>query len=334
MTRVVIVMSICLLCGTSAAQQPLATGTLPKAVLVNTQRIWDQAPHNAFTDLIRFRGSWFCVFREGTAHVSPDGALRILKSQDGKQWESAALVTSPTSDLRDAKISITPDNRMMLAGAEAVEVNGKKHHQTLTWFSENGTDWSDSHEVADRNFWLWRITWHQDKAYGFGYGCGDAGKGLRFYETSNGTNFTTVIPAVEGLGTYPSETSMVFLEDDTALCLLRQDGEPKSGLLGTSKPPYSTWNWKSLGVRVGGPDMIQLKDGRIIAVVRLYDNKVRTSVCWLDPQTAKLTEALALPSGGDTSYAGLVWHNEMLWISYYSSHEGKTGIYLSQVRFE
>ncbi len=48
------------------------------AGLVDVRRIWDRAPHNAFTDLLRFRGRWFCVFREGTAHVSPDGALRVL----------------------------------------------------------------------------------------------------------------------------------------------------------------------------------------------------------------------------------------------------------------
>ena len=41
---------------------------------------------------------------------------------------------------------------------------------------------------------------------------------------------------------------------------------------------------------------------------------------------------LKLPSGGDTSYAGLVWHDGLLWVSYYSSHEGKTSIYLAKVR--
>ncbi|MFV1963959.1 MAG: hypothetical protein ACC628_00945 [Pirellulaceae bacterium] len=47
----------------------------------------------------------------------------------------------------------------------------------------------------------------------------------------------------------------------------------------------------------------------------------------------ELIEALQLPSGGDTSYAGLVWHDDMLWISYYASHEGKTSIYLAKVKF-
>ena len=41
---------------------------------------------------------------------------------------------------------------------------------------------------------------------------------------------------------------------------------------------------------------------------------------------------LTLPSGGDTSYAGMVWHADLLWVSYYSSHEGKTSIYLARVK--
>lgn len=305
-----------------------------RAVVVDAKRIWDHAPHNAFTDLIRFRDTWFCVFREGKAHVSPDGALRVLQSKDGLEWKSAALVTSDTSDLRDAKISVTPDNRLMLAGAEAFNENGRKQHQSLVWFSDDGVQWSKQQEVADRNYWLWRITWHKGKAYGFGYGCSSAPRSLRFYESSNGASFKTLIPKVKGLGTYPNETSMLFLPDDSAYCLLRQDGVPKDGLIGKAKPPYTDWTWKSLGMRIGGPDMIRLPDGRFIAVVRLYDSPVRTSVCWLDPEAGTLKEAVALPSGGDTSYAGLVWHNDMLWISYYSSHEGKTGIYLARIQFE
>jgi len=48
--------------------------------------------------------------------------------------------------------------------------------------------------------------------------------------------------------------------------------------------------------------------------------------------TGTLTELLTLPSGGDTSYAVLVFHQGLLWISYYSSHDEKTCIYLAKVR--
>ena len=46
----------------------------------------------------------------------------------------------------------------------------------------------------------------------------------------------------------------------------------------------------------------------------------------------KLTPVLTFPSGGDTSYPGMVWHDGLLWISYYSSHEGNTSIYLARVK--
>ena len=55
--------------------------------LVESRKIWDAAPHNAFTDLAHFRGRWFCVFREGRSHVSPDGknASQLLR------WEGLDL---------------------------------------------------------------------------------------------------------------------------------------------------------------------------------------------------------------------------------------------------
>ena len=60
--------------------------------LVDVRKIWDKAPHNAFTDLARHKDRWWCVFREGRHHVSPDGSLRVLTSADGEAWESAALL--------------------------------------------------------------------------------------------------------------------------------------------------------------------------------------------------------------------------------------------------
>ncbi|MFO0969821.1 MAG: hypothetical protein U0793_30055 [Gemmataceae bacterium] len=297
--------------------------------LVEVRKIWDKAPHNAFTDLVRFNDRWFCVFREGKAHVSPDGSLRVLTSEDGTTWESAALMTSPTSDLRDAKITITPDGRLMLSGAEALHDKSKHTHQSLAWFSKDGRTWSGRHEIGDPDFWLWRVSWHKGAAYSLGYGCGKD-QSVRLYTSKDGKKFDTLVKRLFDVG-YPNESSLVF-DGDTAYCLLRRDGKPNTGLLGVSQPPYTTWEWKDVGRRIGGPTMLRLPDGRFIAAVRLYDGKVRTSLCWLDPRTGKLTESLQLPSGGDTSYAGLVLHDGLLWISYYSSHEGKTSIYLAKAK--
>jgi hypothetical protein len=263
--------------------------------------------------------------------VSPDGALRVLTSKDGETWESAALITSTDSDLRDAKITVTPNDELMLCGAGALHDKSKHTHQSLAWFSKDGRNWSVAVKIGDPDFWLWRVTWHKGVAYGIGYGC-RKDESVRLYTSRDGRKFDTLVERLHETGA-PNESSIVF-DGDTAYCLLRRDGNPSSGLLGISEAPYTTWEWKDLGVRIGGPHVVQLADGRMLAAVRLYDGSQRTSICWIDPKAGKLTEALKLPSGGDTSYAGLVMHEGTLWISYYSSHEKKTNIYLAKAGLE
>jgi hypothetical protein len=55
-----------------------------------------------------------------------------------------------------------------------------------------------------------------------------------------------------------------------------------------------------------------MPNGSIVAGTRLYDGQVRTSLCLLNTN-GHLTEVLKLPSGGDSSYPGMVWHDDLLW---------------------
>ena len=228
------------------------------------------------------------------------------------------------------------DHRHAGGPADALRSRGaargsKRTYQSLSWFSKDGRAWSEKRRIGDPDFWLWRVTWHKGKAYGIGYGCGKDSS-LRLYASGDGKKFDTLVDRLSVAGE-PSETSLVF-GGDTAWCLLRRDGVSNSGLLGVSQPPYTKWEWADLGVHIGGPHMLRLPDGRLVAAVRLYDGGERTSLCWLEPQAGRLRESLKLPSGGDTSYAGLVLHNGLLWVSYYSSHEEKTAIYLAKVRLD
>ncbi len=314
----------------------ISAGVLPEATVVSYRRIWDAAPHNAFTNLIRYKNQFFCVFREGEKHVSDDGALRVLRSKDGIRWESAARITSDHADLRDAQIVCTPDNRLMLTGGALLNHLEPRTFATYAYFSSDGEHWSEPEEIGDRNLWLWRTTWNKDTAYGIGYST--AGEWnerfLRLYKSNDGVHFDTLIDRFRE-NEYANESSLRFLEDDTCLCLLRRDnpkGQDSNGLLGIAHPPYTDWEWKDLGMRIGGPHFIRIPDGRFIAAVRLLDEPRRTSLCWLDPEAGTLREFLALPSGGDTSYPGLEWYDGKLWVSYYSSHEEKTCIYLAEVK--
>ncbi len=310
-----------------------ATLGADKPVLVESQRIWDKAPHNAFTDLLRYRDKWYCVFREGKAHVSPDGALRVITSDDGEHWQSLSLVTSPEYDLRDAKITTTPAGELMLNGAGMI-ADADVRYYSKSWFSSDaGRTWDEGYVIGDPGFWLWRTHWHEGTAYSMGYHTlrDRTQRTLRLYSSNDGKQFETLVarvPAPNGCG----EDKILFLEDGSAICLLRHETGNKLAQLGTAKAPYTDWTWRDLNLRIGGPNMIQLSDGRILAATRLYNGGTRTSLSWLDPEKATLTEVLKLPSGGDTSYAGMVMHEGLLWVSYYSSHEGKTSIYLAKVR--
>jgi hypothetical protein len=312
----------------SAASAPAAEP--PLAEIVDVRKIWDEAPHNAFTDLIRHDGRWYCVFREGQAHVSADGALRVLISEDGNAWTSAGRVTSANADLRDAKITTTPDGRLMLSGAGALHPPADARHQSYVWFSRDGADWGDAVPIGDPDFWVWRVTWHKDVAYGIGYATTDPER-IRLYNSDDGRTFETLVSDLQMDG-YPNETSLLFLEDDTCLCLLRRDGTPNDALLGKSQPPYTDWTWDSLGIRIGGPHVLQLPDGRIVAAGRDYVEGAKTRLWWLNTNPPALAEIVTLPSGGDTSYPGLVYHDGQLWVSYYSSHEEKTSVYLARVK--
>jgi hypothetical protein len=301
---------------------------MPAAELVDVARIWDRAPHNAFTDLTRYRGRWFCAFREGEKHASADGALRVLTSSDGRVWTSAALLRSASGDLRDPKLAITPDGQLMLTGASALHQPAAARHQTLAWFSTDGARWQGPDEIGEPDMWLWRVTWREAMAYGIAYNT-TGQRFVRLYSSRDGRKFAPLVDRLAESG-FPNESSILFLPDATALCLMRR--ETAAAQLGISSTPYRDWKWHDLGVKVGGPSMIQLPDQRIVGAGRLYDGKTRTALWWIDPHAGTLTEFLALPSGGDTSYPGMVWHQGLLWISYYSSHEGKTSIYLARVK--
>lgn len=315
-------------CGVAAGA--LGGEAAAKARLLDVRKIWDRAPHNAFTDLIRFRGRWLCVFREGGGHVSHDGKVRVLASKDGKDWTSAALLTTPSAavpDLRDPKITTMGDGRLLMTAAAANRQAGAKALRTYAWTSADGKEWGQPAPIGDAGFWLWRVTWHKEWGYTVGYDR----RTTRLYRTRDGRRFETLVEKLFDKG-YPNESSLLFQADGTCRCLLRRDGRPNTAMLGTARPPYKQWTWQSLGKRIGGPRLIELPDGRLLAGGRRYDGGARTSLMWLDAKAPSLRELLRLPSGGDTSYPGLVMHEGALWVSYYSSHEGKARIYLARVK--
>jgi hypothetical protein len=297
---------------------------------VEVRKIWDRAAHNAFTDLVRHDDAWYCAFREGKAHVSNDGKIRVIRSEDGEKWESAGLLESADYDLRDAGISTMPDGRLMLLGGATVIGPPRGGTGTFVSFSDDGKEWTTPRIVLEPGRWLWKTTWHDGKAYGVAYATGGAGP-CSLMVSEDGVDFREHVSPLVDDG-WPTEARVRFDEAGEAYCLQRRDKSPNSALLGRASPPYDRWKWSDLGAYFGGPNFIRTPHGEWIGVGRLLDGGARTSVVWLDPDHGAMTELARLPSGGDTSYPGLVWHDDMLWVSYYSSHEARTSIYLAKVK--
>jgi len=115
----------------------------------SVKKIWDSAPHSAFTDLIEFKVCFYCAFREGTEHEpgkeSRDGEIRILVSDDGESWSSFALLTRKGYDLRDSKFSITPDGRLMVLMGGTVYDKGvfRSRMPHVSFSDKKGGNFSD-----------------------------------------------------------------------------------------------------------------------------------------------------------------------------------------------
>lgn len=321
---------------TKSSTQPLSD----TSQVVSVKKIWDGGGHNAFTDLIRFNGEWFCTFRESEGHVAGDGKIRVLTSHDGDKWISASLLTEDGVDLRDPKLSITPKKQLMLVLGGTIHEGSKvTGRQPRVAFSQDGHTWTTPQRVLTNNDWLWRVTWKDGRAYGIVYTVPGRKEATtkadewtaRLVESSDGIHFRDVTEL--NIPDRPNEATIRFNKNGDAIALIRREAGNKEAWIGTSTVPYRGWKWKTAGMFVGGPNFIILPDNSMIAGGRQMHpapTGARTFVGRMDLQS--VTPEITLPSGGDCSYPGLVWHEGYLWVSYYSSHEGRTSIYLAKIK--
>ena len=324
-----------------ASQAVVASAAVPlEAKLLDVKKIWDAAPHNAFTDLVRWNEQFYCAFREGRGHVSTDGRIRVLSSKDADTWTSTGLIELAGYDLRDAHLSVTPDNKLMLLGGAAPRKKDNESAPTGSFvaFSTNGTDWTKPQIVSEPGRWLWCVTWHKGKAYGVSYSAyKDTTHYLELLTSDDGVAYKSLVPKLYAEGR-PGEVTLRFDASDTCYALVRRErlgDQPYTALLGVSKGDYTQWQWHDLGPEFnsfGGPNLIQLPTGQWLAAGRMHQDGAHTALCQLDVIDFKMTKLLKFPSAGDTSYPGLVWHNNLLYMSYYSTHEGKTSIYIARIK--
>ncbi len=308
------------------------------------RKIWDQAPHNAFTDLIRFHDHFYCSFREGSGHVpGTDGTVRILKSADGKVWESVALLKKEGVDLRDPKLSVTPKGKLMVIIGGSLYKDGKLlgRNPHVAFSDKSGNTFSEpekvdvSKDLENWGSWFWRVTWQGKTGYAIDYQIGPEERrgptAMFLVKTKNGKKFKKVSEIK--LDGFPNEATIRFDDNGVMYVMIRRETADQMGVWAKSEAPFTTWQFEKMDIRLGGPNFVFTPEQRIIAGTRMYQPTVRTAILGGD-KSGKFREIISLPSSGDTSYPGLVIHDGRLWVSYYSSHEGKSAIYISDIDLE
>ena len=307
--------------------------------------IWDH-DYSAFPSIVRYRGVWYVSFREGVSHIFDEngiaaGKTRILQSTDCRHWKSVALLEKEGYDLRDPKLSVTPDGRLMvIQGGSVYEDKKLVRRVPQVSFSSDGRTFSDpqpvDYPIPGGFAWFWRVTWHVGTGYTVNYGEADDNC-LELLKTTDGVHFEKITDIA--LGGFPNESTVRFLPDGRMVMLIRREKEDKMAYIGISKAPYTDWQLKPLPFRIGGPEMAVLPDGTLLIGGRAYfeDGEPRTCL-WRGTVGGDFEFWKTLPSGGDNSYPGFLIEGDELTVVYYSSHElvkpdgsPRAGIYLARM---
>ena len=310
-------------------------GAAGKEYSYRVEKIWDNGLYNAFTSLIKYKGYYYCSFREAKGHVfdeetgKAEGKVRIIRSRNLKKWESVLLAGEADKDFRDPKLSITPDGRLMVSIGISIYVNREcKSQYSCSLFSSDGQHFTQPQRCRimgnedHQNDWIWRVTWQGDTGYTVNYYLRkDNTRGMTLLSTKDGLTFQPL--AEFQIPGFPNEATVRFHPDGRMAVMVRRDGAQNSTYWALSQPPFTQWEWKEIPFFVGGPDFQFLNEKCMVAGGRSLQNPgwCTTGIYAGNPETGRLHPLFTLPSGGDTSYPGILVEDKEVLVSYYAGHE-------------
>lgn len=318
-TALLIIASACCILSSAMAEK------LVKPLEV--RKVFANGKHNAFTAMRRFKGELYLAFRAGDAHNSPTADVLVLRSKDGKEWQQTFKFDVAKDD-RDPQMVVT-DQRLFLY---CPSMNGK---ELTTWLmhTDDGAKWSDGVKIYEPQFILWKPCIHDGAFYAAAHKkdetSGGKGREVHFVKSADGVKWEKV--STIRAGNWESETTLFFDHKHHATAFLRQKyGSPQAQIL-ESDPPYAEWKSRDAGVSHFSGHSVHVFKGvtyllsRITKPGKEYGSMIYTFA------DGKLTPYCELPAGGDCAYLEAVEDGANMLVSYYSTHEGTTDIYLAVV---
>lgn len=330
-------------------------GAAPTVRVENIRRAFHNGEHNAFTDLIRWRGRYWLTFRScPDGHmVASTASVIVLVSDDTREWREAHRFSVPRRDTRDPHFLSFKDRLFVYTGTwysgdgvlprEKYEINQQLGYAVWTG---DGDRWEGPRQLEGTyGHYIWRAAAHGDTAYlcarrKAGYSDADGGTGgatimeAALLESDDGLiwRYRSLFQETSG-----NETAFLFEADGGLLAVSREAGNQSQ--LARSAPPYAEWERLRLPEFIGGPLLARWGDRYVVGGRRNTPAGPKTTLYWLEGD--KLEPFAELPSAGDNSYPGFVELDDGRGlVSWYSTHEkdgqGKpiTAIYLAELVIE
>jgi hypothetical protein len=302
---------------------------------IETWNVVDNGRHNAFSDLIYWKGAFYLAYRVSDFHSgSSKSKIVIMSSPDTKKWKELTQLDGNGSDIRDPKFAIVKDRLFIFALKNARFLAFPT--SSAYSYSLDGNSWT---KFADLNFpgWLiWRprttdsVTWY---APFYWYTLGES----YLLKSTDCIKWNVAGKLYKGDNT--NETEMTFLNDSTLMAVGRavssnNSNDSPEGFTVIFKSAFPFNNWlsykRSFVTRLDGPNLFTYK-GNVYAIgryqpypggiTRVFDDlfsRKRTSIFLVkNYELIYLTDIL---SDGDTSYSGEVIKNDTLYFSYYTSN--------------
>lgn len=292
--------------------------------------------HNAFTDMTYFKDSFWLVHVSSPWHLfSTKSRIVLWSSKDAHTWNKVTEFYSPGEDIRDPKLAVHEDGIVLYSHSNIDSLTGAAF-KTMAATSEDGITWTPFVDMEPTGWLFWRPkspdggrTWYV-AAYRYNH------ENSVLLKSTDGLTWEKV--STINIGDFNDETTIEFLADGRLLATARLEvagyyfGDNRGNtLISVASPPYTEWTENhSTVARLDGPCLFSY-NGRTYAVGRyqpgkrpyLFETgsilaKRRTSLYLvLEDRLIWLSD---LPSGGDTSYPGIVIRGDEAYISYYTSN--------------
>jgi hypothetical protein len=312
----------------------VATSAIADTELLWQEQVYADGRHNAFTDLAYWKGHYYVCFRHGDNHNSMDGEIRVMRSADMKTWEPCGTLRTVGDD-RDPHFAQTEDRLYVYFGVwdmlhpEGHGLPGRNAVKSYFSYSEDGESWSDIKGVYESGYWLWRVRYHDGTFYSAAYTAvrpRPDSRETHLVRSEDGLNWELV--SVANTQRMAGEADMRFNDDGSMWLLTRTGDEAGDAMILTSDATKTEWTSEDTGTLVHSPAIVEW-EGRLFVAGRGRDDDGYNTSLW-ELKGTELTHLLTLPSGGDTSYPGLLVCPDSidggepeLFITWYSQHESE-----------